>query len=145
MPAADIPAPLVELTSTIIAGAIEVHRHIGPGLLESAYLKCLVLELAERGLALEVERPLPLQYKNARIEPAYRVDLIVGRRVLVEVKAVERLAPIHVAQMIAYLRLSGCPVGLLINFNTSRLVDGIRRIVNAAMLPGGDTTSPAPR
>jgi GxxExxY protein len=119
-----------QLTHEIIGAGIEVHRMLGPGLLESAYRKCLCRELVLRGIPYQRERPLPLEYKGIRLECGYRVDILVGGVVAVEVKAVEALAPIHDAQLLTYLRLGGWRVGLLINFNVLLLKDGIhRRIV----------------
>ena len=118
------------ITQTIIGAAIEVHRTLGPGLLESAYEACLAFELTSRNLAVETQRPLPLVYHDVKLECGYRIDLLVAGTVVVEIKSVERLAPIHEAQMISYLKLSGCNVGLLINFNVCTLKDGIRRFVN---------------
>ncbi|TAM80367.1 MAG: GxxExxY protein [Acidobacteria bacterium] len=118
------------ITQTIIGAAIEVHRTLGPGLLESAYEACLAFELTSRNLAVETQRPLPLVYRDVKLECGYRIDLLVAGTVVVEIKSVERLAPIHEAQMISYLKLSGCNVGLLINFNVCTLKDGIRRFVN---------------
>ena len=118
------------ITQTIIGAAIEVHRTLGPGLLESAYEACLAFELTSRNLAVETQRPLPLGYHDVKLECGYRIDLLVAGTVVVEIKSVERLAPIHEAQMISYLKLSGCNVGLLINFNVCTLKDGIRRFVN---------------
>ena len=106
-----------------------MHRHLGPGLLESAYRECLCWELHHRGLAVERERRLPLVYKGVHVEAGYRLDMIVERRVLVELKAIERLAPIHMAQVITYLKLTGLRIGLLMNFNTAVLRDGIIRVV----------------
>jgi GxxExxY protein len=117
------------LTGRIIAGGIEVHRYLGPGLLESAYRECLCWELRQRGLSIERERPLPLVYKGNHLETAYRLDLIVNEHVLVEIKAVERLAPVHIAQVITYLRLSSLRTALLMNFNSPCLRDGIVRLV----------------
>ena len=118
------------ITQTIIGAAIEVHRTLGPGLLESAYEACLAFELARREMAVEAQKPLPLIYHDIKLECGYRIDLLVARSVVVEVKSVEKLAPIHEAQTISYLKLSGCKVGLLINFNVCVLKDGIRRFVN---------------
>lgn len=118
------------ITQTIIGAAIEVHRTLGPGLLESAYEACLAFELTSRNLAVETQRPLPLVYHDVKLECGYRIDLLVAGTVVVEIKSVERLAPIHEAQMISYLKLSGCNVGLLINFNVCTLKDGLRRFVN---------------
>ncbi len=118
-----------ELTRQIIGAAIEVHRHLGPGLLESVYEACLVHELAERGLVVDRQVELPVRYKNASIDCDYRVDLIINDQVVVELKAVETVHPIHEAQLMTYLRLSGKKVGLLINFNVRLLRDGITRRV----------------
>jgi len=116
-----------ELTYEIIGGAIEVHKKLGPGLLESAYRKCLCRELLLRGVPFKREEPLPLEYKGIRLECGYRVDILVGGIVVVETKSVEALAPIHDAQLLTYLRLGGWRVGLLINFNVVVLKNGIHR------------------
>ena len=116
------------LTGEIIAAAIEVHRTLGPGLLESAYRECLRWELWDRGFAVECERPLPVFYKGTHVDVGYRIDLVVEERVLVETKSVARLAPIHTAQVITYLKLSRLPVALLINFNVRVLIDGVVRL-----------------
>jgi len=121
---------LNRITEIIIGGAIEVHRALGPGLLESAYEACLVFELAQRGLKVEQQKPLPVIYREAKLDCGYRIDLLVEKKVIVEVKAVDRLAPIHQAQLLSYLKLSGCKVGLLINFNVEVLKNSIRRTVN---------------
>jgi len=121
---------LNRITESIIGAAIEVHRALGPGLLESAYEACLAFELVERGLKVEQQKPLPVVYREVRLDCGYRLDLFVEQAVIVEVKAVNRLAPIHQAQLLSYLKLSGCKVGLLINFNVKILKDGIRRVVN---------------
>ena len=118
------------ITESIIGAAIEVHRALGPGLLESAYEACLAFELARRGLVVETQKPLPLVYHDVKLECGYRIDLLVAGCVVVEVKSVEALAPIHEAQVISYLKLSGCRVGLLINFKVCVLKDGVRRFVN---------------
>lgn len=117
------------LTREIIAAAIEVHRHLGPGLLESAYRRCLMQELSLRGIPFKSEFPLPLEYKGLRLQSGYRLDLLVGDAVVVETKSVESLCKIHEAQLITYLRLGGWTVGLLINFNVNILKNGIRRRV----------------
>ena len=119
--------PINELTREIIGSAIEVNRKLGPGLLESAYRKCLCRELMLRGIPYKKEQPLPLEYKGIRLECGYRVDILVGGIVAVEVKSVEALAPIHEAQLLTYLRLGGWRVGLLINFNVVVLKNGIHR------------------
>jgi len=116
-------------TEAIIGAAIAVHKELGPGLLESAYEACLAFELSERGLVVERQRALPVVYKDVRVDCGYRVDLVV-EGVMVELKSVERLEPIHEAQLLSYLRLSGYKVGLLINFNAALLKNGIRRLVN---------------
>lgn len=117
------------LTGEIIGAAIEVHRHLGPGLLETAYKKCLMRELVLRGIPFRHEWPLPLEYKGIRLESGYRMDLLVADAVVVEAKSVESLANIHDAQLLTYLRLGGWTVGLLINFNVDVLKNGIRRKV----------------
>ena len=120
---------LNELTHEVVGAAIEVHRHLGPGLLESSYRECLCHELSLRGVKFRREYKLPLDYKGVRMECAYRVDVLVADLVLVELKAVEALIPVHEAQLLTYLRLGGWKVGLLINFNVPVLKDGIRRRV----------------
>jgi GxxExxY protein len=121
---------LNRITESIIGCAVTVHKALGPGLLESAYEACLAFELAQMGLKVEREKPLPVTYKQVRLDCAYRLDLLVEHAVIVEIKVVERLAPIHTAQLLSYLKLSGCKVGLLINFHVQKLTDGVRRIVN---------------
>jgi GxxExxY protein len=120
-----------EITEKIIGAAIDVHRALGPGLLESAYTACLTFELAERGLTCEQQVQIPVHYKSIRLACAYRVDLIVNSSVIVEVKSLERVDAIHVAQLLTYLKLTGCPIGLLLNFKVERLIEGIRRIINS--------------
>ena len=119
------------ITENIIGAAIDVHRALGPGLLESAYETCLAFELRQRAMKVEQQRPLPVIYRDVRLDCGYRLDLLVEDAVIVEVKAVDHLAPIHEAQLLSYLRLSGCRVGLLVNFNVRVLKDGLRRVVNA--------------
>jgi GxxExxY protein len=121
------------ITEKIIGAAIQVHRVLGPGLLESAYEACLAFELGRRGLKVERQKPLPLIYERVQLECGYRIDLLVEGSVVVEIKSVEALAPIHEAQVMSYLKLSGCKVALLINFNVRMLKDGIRRFVNGTM------------
>ena len=121
---------LDQITDNIIGAAIDVHRELGPGLLESAYEACLAYELVERGLKFERQKLLPVVYREVTIEAGYRLDLLVEGRVVVEIKAVDRTEPIHKAQLLSYLRLSGCKVGLLINFNVRLLKDGIKRMAN---------------
>ena len=112
----------------MIGAMIEVHRCLGPGLLESAYEACLCAELSERRIPFERQRPIAMTYKGALVECGYRLDLVVGADILVELKAVERLLPIHEAQVVTYLRLARLSVGLLVNFNTIVLRDGLRRL-----------------
>jgi GxxExxY protein len=118
------------ITSRIIGAAIEVHRGLGPGLLESAYETCLAFELRQIGFKVEEQRPVPVVYKPVKLECGYRLDILVGDSVIVEVKAVDQLAPIHHAQVLSYLRLCGKRVGLLINFHVPVLKEGLKRIVN---------------
>ena len=121
---------LDQITRRIIGAAIEVHRHLGPGLLESAYEICLCHELRDRGLRVEQQKPLPVLYKDVQLDCGYRMDLVVEDAVVVEIKAIEQLMPIHDAQLLSYLRLSGKSVGLLINFHVRLLKNGMKRIVN---------------
>ena len=118
-----------ELTAAVIGAAIEVHRALGPGLLESAYEECLCRELSLQGVAFERQMHLPVEYKGLRLDCGYRLDLLIAGSVVVEVKAIEAFAPVHEAQLLTYLKLTGCRVGLLINFNSPRLKEGIRRLV----------------
>jgi GxxExxY protein len=119
------------LTDEIIGAAIAVHRELGPGLLESAYEACLAFELLDRKLAVERQKPYPLTYRGRVLDCGYRVDLLVNGLVVVEVKAVERLEPVHFAQLRVYLQQSRCKVGLLFNFNVVVLIKGgLRRVVN---------------
>jgi GxxExxY protein len=121
---------LNKITEAIIGAAIEVHKALGPGLLESAYVACLVYELIQHDYKVLTEVPLPLIYKGVKLDCGYRLDLFVNDKVIVEVKSVDRLAAIHDAQIISYLKISGCKVGLLINFNVKMVKDGVRRFVN---------------
>lgn len=117
------------LTKQIIGFAIEVHRHLGPGLLESAYEECLCWEFREAGLAFRRQEALPIVYKGHRLDFAYRMDLVVENQVVLEVKTVDKLLPVHEAQLLTYLRMSGLRVGLLLNFHSAYLRDGILRRV----------------
>jgi len=119
-----------EISKIIIGCAIEVHKSLGPGLLESAYSECLFYELQRAGLNVEKQKPLPLVYKEVKLDAGYRLDLLVERKVIIEIKSVEALNEIHKAQVLTYLKLSGCKLGLLMNFNVLRIVDGIKRLVN---------------
>jgi len=118
-----------DITHEIIASAIEVHRALGPGLLESVYEECLCRELTLRGITFERQRPLQVEFKGLRLDCGYRLDLLVERQVVVEIKAVESVLPIHEAQLLTYLKLGGWKIGLLINFNVAVLKQGIRRKV----------------
>jgi GxxExxY protein len=118
------------LTEQIIGAAMAVHRAIGPGLLESAYEACLAFELRDRGLQVEQQKPLPVIYRGVRLDCGYRLDLVVEDSVVVEVKAVEKLTTVHDAQLLSYLRLLDCRVGLMLNFHCTMLKNGVRRIVN---------------
>lgn len=119
------------LSERIIGLAIDVHRQLGPGLLESAYEECLCFELKQSGIAFDRQVELPIIYKQVRLDCGYRMDIVAERELIIEIKSVERLIPIHDAQMLTYLRLSGYNVGLLMNFNSSALKDDLRRIVLA--------------
>jgi GxxExxY protein len=122
------PAEVEELTEKIIGCAIEVHRILGPGLLESVYRECLIIEMRSHGLRVAGERHLPLDYKGQRVGGGLKLDLLVDDCVIVELKAVERLHSIHLAQVITYLKISGYPAGLLMNFNSTTLRAGLRRL-----------------
>ncbi len=117
------------LTGQIIGAAIEVHKNLGPGLLESAYEECLCHELTLRKLAYKRQLPLPVKYKGLRLDCGYRIDMLVENLVILELKSVEKLEPIHEAQLLTYLKLAGIKVGLLINFNVSVLKNGIKRLI----------------
>lgn len=121
---------LNKITETIIGSAINVHKALGPGLLESAYESCLIYDLGQAGLKVEQQKPIPVVYRSVKLECGYRLDLMVENEVVVEIKSVEKLLPIHKAQLMSYLKLSDCRVGLLINFNVEVLKGGIQRIVN---------------
>lgn len=118
------------LTEQIIGCAIKVHRALGPGLLESAYQECLFYEVQKLGLYVEKQKPLPLVYEDVKLECGYRIDLLVEHEIIVEVKSVDALADIHLAQVLTYLKLSNKQLGLLINFNVVLLKSGIKRVVN---------------
>jgi GxxExxY protein len=117
-----------DLTEAIIGGAITVHRELGPGLLESVYEKCLAFELADRGLSVTTQKEIPVRYKNLTFDCGFRADLIVENKVLVELKSIDQLSPIHTSQVITYLKLTGLRTGLLINFNVATLKNGLKRI-----------------
>lgn len=119
-----------EITEIIIGCAIKVHKKLGPGLLESAYEECLYYELKKTQLLIERQKPLPVVYDEIKLECGYRMDLVADSKVIIEIKSVDGLNDIHMAQILTYLRLSGCKVGLLINFNVVKLTEGIKRVVN---------------
>jgi GxxExxY protein len=122
---------LDEISDAVIGACIEIHQHLGPGLLESAYEECLCHELSARGIPFERQKPLPVTYKSVRLDCGYRIDLIVAEKLIVELKAVEELLPIHEAQLLTYLKLSNLPFGLLVNFHVPVLKHGLKRIVNS--------------
>jgi GxxExxY protein len=126
------------LTSAVIGAAIEVHRALGPGLFESVYEECLAWELEHRSLPARRQLALPIVYKGNTLTASYRIDLLVEERLVVEVKAVERFLPVHDAQMLTYLKISGVAVGLLLNFNTPVLKDGIRRFARTRDAGGAE-------
>ncbi|MFM1874738.1 MAG: hypothetical protein RL266_475 [Bacteroidota bacterium] len=119
-----------ELAKAVIGHAITVHRNLGPGLLESAYEQCLAYELREAGFYVEVQKPMPLVYGEVKMDCGYRIDILVENKLIIELKSVLELDDVHLAQTLTYLKLSGCKLGLLINFNVMVLKDGIRRVVN---------------
>jgi GxxExxY protein len=125
-----------DVTEAIIGAAIAVHRELGPGLLESAYERCLAFELAECGYAVECQKPQPIVYKGIRLDCGYRIDLLVSGLVVVELKTVDQFSAVDEAQLLSYLKLSGCPAGLLINFKVRLLKQGVRRFL------GGTTFAP---
>ncbi|MDG1040653.1 MAG: GxxExxY protein [Polaribacter sp.] len=119
-----------EISKIIVDCALKVHRSLGPGLLESAYEACLFYELQKRNLKVEKQKPLPLIYEEVQLSTGYRLDLLVENKVIVELKAVENLTDVHLAQVLTYLKLSDCKLGLLINFNVALIKYGIKRVVN---------------
>ena len=138
----DKGARLNKVTETIIGAAMTVHRALGPGLLESAYEACILHELTQAGLKVVQQKPLPIIYKGVTLDCGYRLDLMVEDEVIVEIKAIEKLLPIHTAQLMSYLKLAGCNVGLLINFNVEVLKHGIQRVVSG--FPDKDSSYSAP-
>lgn len=118
-----------ELSNRVIGCAIEVHRFLGPGLLESTYEQCLAYELNRAGIAFKVQRPQPVQYKDIRLGCGYRIDLLVENQLIVELKSIEVIKGVHEAQLLTYMKLAGVKIGLLINLNNTRLKDGIKRFV----------------
>ena len=118
-----------DLSGSVIGCAIEVHRNLGPGLLESTYRQCLACELSHAGIAFQMETPLPVRYKEILLDCGYRIDLVISGELILEIKSVETLLPIHQAQILTYMRLASISTGLLINFNVSKLQNGIKRFV----------------
>ena len=119
-----------EISQKIIGAAIEVHKQLGPGLLESTYETCLTYELKQMGLDVKQQQALPVVYKEVKLDAGYRIDLLIENKVIIEIKSVEALADIHTAQLLTYLKLKDLKLGLLINFNSVRVVDGLKRILN---------------
>ncbi|HRN42515.1 MAG TPA: GxxExxY protein [Vicingus sp.] len=122
-----------ELSNKIIGLAIEVHNALGPGLLESAYKECLYYKIGQSGLFVEKEKPMPLVFEEVKLECGYRIDLLVNNKLVIEIKSVEALNDIHLAQTLTYLKLGSYKLGLLINFNVVRVKDGIRRVINGTL------------
>jgi GxxExxY protein len=118
-----------DLTERVIGLAIDVHRHLGPGLLESAYEECLCFELVQAGIDHRRQVPLPVVYKQVRLDCGYRMDIVAAHQLVIEIKSIDRVVPVHEAQLLTYLRLSGLKIGLLLNFNSVLLKDGLRRFV----------------
>lgn len=119
-----------EISKIVVNAALKVHRNLGPGLLESSYEECLFYELKKEGLVVEKQKPLPLIYEEVKLEIGYRLDLLVENKLIIEIKAVEALNDVHLAQILTYLKLSECKLGLLINFNVALIKNGIKRVVN---------------
>jgi GxxExxY protein len=119
-----------QIASVIIGCAIEIHKALGPGLLESAYQECLLFKLRQDGLKVEKEKPMPLVFEKVKLECSYRIDLLVERKVVIELKSVKSLTDVHLAQTLTYMKLGNYKLGLLINFNVSLLKDGIKRVIN---------------
>jgi GxxExxY protein len=122
-----------ELSKVVFESGLKVHKALGPGLLESAYEECLYYELAKTGLQIQKQIALPLVYEEVKLEVGYRIDIFVERKLIVEIKSVEALNDIHLAQILTYLRLSDCKLGLLINFNTKLFKEGVKRVINGSL------------
>lgn len=118
-----------EIFKKVLDSSFRVHSALGPGLLESAYVECLYFELLQSGLLVEKQKPLPLVYKNVKLDVGYRIDLLVEGKIVVEIKSIDSLADIHLAQILTYLKLSNCRLGLLANFNVTQLKNGIKRVI----------------
>jgi GxxExxY protein len=124
-----------EISSKVIGAAIEVHKQLGPGLLESAYETCLVYELKQMGMEVKQQHALPVVYKGVKLDAGYRIDILVENKVIIEIKSVDVLADIHTAQILTYLKLKDLKLGLLINFNTVKVIDGLKRVLNGYLKP----------
>jgi GxxExxY protein len=135
---------LNSITEAVIGDAITIHRDLGPGLLESTYEACLVALLTQRGLRVERQVAIPLMYRGEHLDCAYRLDLLVDKQVVVELKTVAKMEPVHFAQMMTCLKFSGCEVGLLINFNVTKLTEGLRRVVRNYQEPSASSRPPRP-
>jgi GxxExxY protein len=122
-----------QISRIVFESALKVHKSLGPGLLESAYEECLFYELKKTGLKVEKQKPLPLIYEEVNLEIGYRIDIIIENKFIVEVKSVELLNDVHLAQLLTYLKLSSCKLGLLINFNVKLLKNGVRRVINGKL------------
>lgn len=122
-----------EISKIVFDAALKVHQALGPGLLESAYEECLFYELKKSGLFIEKQKPLPLVYEEVKLEAGYRVDIFIENKFIVEIKAVDALNDIHLAQLLTYLKLSNCKLGLLINFNVPLIKNGIKRVINGTL------------
>ena len=122
--------PENDLARIVVDCALKVHKALGPGLLESAYEECLYYELEKTGLFIERQKALPLLYEKVKLDVGYRIDLMVGHKLIIEIKAVDTISDVHIAQLLTYLKLSNCRLGLLINFNVALIKDGIRKVVN---------------
>jgi GxxExxY protein len=122
-----------EISKIVFESALKVHKNLGPGLLESAYEECLFYELKKHNIRVEKQKPLPLIYEDVKMEVGYRIDIIIEDKFIVEVKSVEALNDVHLAQLLTYLRLSNCKLGLLINFNVNLLKNGVKRVINGTL------------
>ena len=122
-----------EISKVVFDAALKVHKNLGPGLLENAYEECLFYELKKSGVSVEKQKALPLIYEDVKLEIGYRIDILAENKLVIEVKAVEALNDVHLAQVLTYLKLSNCKLGLLINFNVSLIKNGIRRIINGTL------------
>lgn len=122
-----------EISRIVYEAGYKVHKALGPGLLESAYEECMFYELSQTGLLVEKQKPMPLIYKEIKLDVGYRLDLLIERKFVLEIKSVESLNDVHMAQILTYLRLSNCKLGMLINFNTSQFKHGVKRIINGQL------------